>query len=554
MTRTPSRRAGRRSPVLSPKGEVSMCKGLMRRVAVAIAGALLVSCASTPKTAASGVRVQGPEVREEGARGAGSSGSTEGQMPEINTRAKLLFEDAVKAFESQRKSRAIDYVSLEKRFQAAADADPALAEADYNLGVLAEAQGKTKEAVEHYRTALRKKPTLKQAAENLGVISQNAGDEDAAIRVYQNILENYPDDASSRARLADIYRRRGDHDQAIELAREALFRDPKTLPAYKVMMGSYLEQQRLSMAKLVALRAMKIDDNDPELYHTLGLVLLAEKEPAKAREQFKRAIAARKDYLPSHVVLAKMALESQNYAGAEESLRRILQADGKNAEALVLLGVAYKGMGQYDRAMQAYDAAEKVNPNLAAIYLNRGIILGTVKDAPERAMELYKQFLKLTGGEVGLSGDHQVFALIREAESKIAQKEEAKRAEEEARRMEEEAKVQQKAADAEVRKQKEAELREQLDTAKGKGAAKGKSSAVASGATKEAAPKAPAAEEADGFEELDQRARPAPKAAPGRGRTEAAAPPPAPTPAPEAKQKSSRGDSDEPEAEPEDDL
>jgi tetratricopeptide (TPR) repeat protein len=382
------------------------------------------------------------------------------QTPDgVSTRAKLLFEDAVKAYESQKKSKVINYPALEAKFQAAAAEDSKLAEADYNLGVLAERQGKKDDAISHYQTALKKKPTLKQAAENLAVIAQNEGRIPEAVRAYESILEAYPEDGSARARLAEIYRLSGDHDRAMDTARQALIREPKSLTAYKVMMLSYLERKQVSMARVVALRAMKIDDNDPELYHTIGLILLAENEPAKAQLQFKKAIEVRPDFLPSRVMLAKTALQQENYPGAEEHLRRILQANGKNAAAHLDLGIAYEGQGQFAKALQEYDLAEQINPELAAIYLNRGIIFHRYKDSPEKGLENYKKYLLLLGGAVALPAEAPVFGLMNEAEQIIQAKADAKRTDEESKKLELAQKAQQaKLKEAEAREQHEQEL------------------------------------------------------------------------------------------------
>ncbi|HYR55274.1 MAG TPA: adventurous gliding motility TPR repeat lipoprotein GltE [Myxococcaceae bacterium] len=384
--------------------------------------------------------------------------SESGQNPDgISTRAKLLFEDAVKAYDSQKKTKISDYSVLEAKFKAAGAEDPKLAEADYNLGVLAERQGKKDEAVAHYQTALKKKPMLKQAAENLAVIAQNEGRIPEAVRSYESILAAYPDDPGARARLAEIYRLGGDHDRAMEMARLALIREPRSLTAYKVMMLSYLDRKQVSMARLVALRALKIDDNDPELYHTIGLILLAENEPAKAQLQFKRATEVRPDYLPSHVMLAKAALAQENYPGAEEHLRRILQANGKNAEAHLDLGIVYKGQGQYDKALQEYALAEQINPELAVIYLNRGIILHRFKDSPEKGLDNYRKYLLMLGGAVALSAEAPVFGLMNEAEQIIQAKTDAKHAEEETKKLE----LAQKAQQAKMKEAEEREKHEQ---------------------------------------------------------------------------------------------
>ncbi|MFL5345148.1 MAG: tetratricopeptide repeat protein, partial [Hyalangium sp.] len=94
------------------------------------------------------------------------------------------------------------------------------------------------------------------------------------------------------------------------------------------------------------------------------------------------------------------------------------------------------GLGQYDTAMQEYDEAEKLDPNLAAIYLNRAIILHRAKDAPERALELYKKYIGMNGGEVAMNAESPVFGLMKEAEAVVQAKAEAKQAEEQAKQME----------------------------------------------------------------------------------------------------------------------
>jgi tetratricopeptide (TPR) repeat protein len=93
-----------------------------------------------------------------------------------NSKAMLLFEDASKAAEAQAKSGQRDDAALERRFLAVQQADPTFAEADYNLGVLAERQGKRDQAFALYRSALQKKPSLKPAAAGLARLTRAQGD------------------------------------------------------------------------------------------------------------------------------------------------------------------------------------------------------------------------------------------------------------------------------------------------------------------------------------------------------------------------------------------
>ena len=123
-----------------------------------------------------------------------------------------------------------------------------------------------------------------------------------------------------------------------------------------------------------------------------------------------------------------------------------------------------------DKALAEYDAAEKLDPKLAPVYLNRGIVLQRYKDAPDRSLELYKQYVQLSGGESALPPDAPVIALRREAEQLVAAKSQAKTQEQQAKTLEDAQKLQQQ-------RMKDAEDRAAKGTpAKGTAPDKGKDS------------------------------------------------------------------------------
>lgn len=408
----------------------------IRTLLAGIALALLVGCATSAPA-------------EKPAAAAPPSSTSNGGP---NSRAMLLFEDATKAAEAQAKSNARDDAALERRFQAVRDADPSFAEADYNLGVLAERQGKREQAFTDYRSALQKKPSLRPAAEGLARLTQASGDIPGAIAQWNDIARAFPDDAGSRAQLAELYRVSGDHDQAQQLARQALIRDPKSVAAYKTMLRSDLDRKHFAMAELVGVRALKLSTTDPDLYVALGDVQMAKGAPDKAAVQYQKALEVRADHQPAHLALARLALKDEDYTAAEKHLSKVVAGGGGTAEVHLNLGVAYRGLGQVDKALVEYEAAEKLDPKLAPVYLNRGIVLQRYKDAPERSLDLYKKYVGLTGGESALPTDSPVIALRREAEQLVAAKSQARTAEEQAKTLEAAQKLQQqRLRDAEER-------------------------------------------------------------------------------------------------------
>jgi tetratricopeptide (TPR) repeat protein len=369
-----------------------------------------------------------------------------------NSKAMLLFEDASKAAEAQAKSGQRDDAALERRFLAVQQADPTFAEADYNLGVLAERQGKRDQAFALYRSALQKKPSLKPAAAGLARLTRAQGDLMSAAAQWNDVAQAFPDDAESRAQLAELARLSGDHDRAQEQARQALIRDPKNLDAYKTLIRSNLDRKQYAMAELVGVRALKISTTDPDLYLAIGDTQLAKGGVDKAAAQYQKAIEASAGFVPARLALARLALKDEDFAAAEKHLSRAVADGGGSAEVHLDLGVAYRGLGQPDKALAEYEAAEKLQPKLAAIYLNRGIVMQRYKDAPEKSIELYKQYVALSGGESALPNDAPVLALRREAEALVAAKSQAKVQEQQAKTLEQAQQLQQqRLKDAEER-------------------------------------------------------------------------------------------------------
>ncbi|MGZ6035936.1 MAG: adventurous gliding motility TPR repeat lipoprotein GltE [Myxococcaceae bacterium] len=417
-----------------------------RLLASALAALLATACATT----APAEKAPAAPVASEPTTAPGPTAASAPSAP--NARAMLLFEDATKAADAQAKSGTRDDAALERRFEAVRQADPTFAEADYNLGVLAERQGKRDQAYAFYLSALQKKPSFKAAAEGLARLTQAQGDVTAAIAQWNDIARAFPDDAGSRAQLAELYRLSGDHDRALELARQALIRDPKNLDAYKTMLRSNLDRKQYAMAELVGVRALKISTTDPDLYLALGDVQLARGAMDKAAAQYQKALEANASFVPARLALAQLALRDEDFAAAEKQLSRAVADGGGSAEVHLDLGVAYRGLGQPDKALVEYDAAEKLQPKLAAIYLNRGIVLQRYKDAPEKSLELYKQYVALSGGESALPNDSSVLALRREAEQLVAAKSQARAQEQQSKTLEQAQKLQQqRLKDAEER-------------------------------------------------------------------------------------------------------
>ncbi len=353
---------------------------------------------------------------------------------ELSPRAQRLCDEAVAAAGAGKRMKVPeDWETLERRWRAVLDAEP-VPEAWFNLGVVLEKRGKPGDARAAYAKALALEPGLSQAAVNLAILDEPK-DPQAAAQAWSELSRRFPDDPVPRERLASLYLGAGQRDEAWRLAREALVRDPRAVGAYKILMRVALAQGSPDLAQLLAVKARKLDDSDPEIVAFVGDVLLQRKDEPGAVAQWKKALTLKDDYLPARYALLRNALAKASWEGVSEQARAILRTDPGAAQVHLALGVAYRYLGQPDKALAAYDQAEKAAAGkLPEVHLARGIALMKSKEQCEPALGELKRYLAAAGP--ASAADGPALRLERECEQiQVA----SRQAEEAAREMKAEA-------------------------------------------------------------------------------------------------------------------
>ncbi len=371
---------------------------------------------------------------------------------ELSPRAQRLFDEALAAAEEQKRLKVpTDWEALERRWRKVTEAEP-VPEAWFNVGVAAEKRRQFDEARAAYRRALELEPGLTPAAVNLALLEESKDPRQAG-PAWAELARRFPDDPVPRQRLGALYLAAGQRDEAWKLAREALVRDPRAIGAYKVMMRVALDRGNTDLAHLLAVKARKIDDADPEVVAFGGDVLLQRKDEAGAVAQWKKAIALKDDYLPARYALLADALGKRNWEGTAEQARAILRTEPGDARAQLALGVASRYLGQPDKALAAYDEAERrAGGKLPEVHLARAIALMKSKEQCEPALAELRKYQAAVGPAAASEGS--ALRLQRECEQILVAN---RQAEEAAREMKAEAERQAaKKASASVQAQKAA--------------------------------------------------------------------------------------------------
>jgi len=188
------------------------------------------------------------------------------------------------------------------------------------------------------------------------------GDLHAAGRTLENAVASGLDDAKIYAALADVYEKDGHFENAIPAMRLAVLRDPQN-ELYHFRYGLLLTDSHAPGAGIVRLQeALKQFPNSARLWLALGIAQLTYGQNAEAENSFTRSLAL----------------------------------DPKAVPALAYLGVVYSERGMHQKAIEFYEQAIALNPQLAALhYLVADTMLEASNPDTTRAEKYLRRAIEL---------------------------------------------------------------------------------------------------------------------------------------------------------------
>lgn len=308
--------------------------------------------------------------------------------------AQEKFTAAAADFKSQDKAGAPDYAALEKQFRDVVRTDPSFSEAYYNLGVIAEKQNKPDEAMKDYQDALKANAKFAPAAQNQAVLLVAQGKDDEAVKLLEQFIKDEPAAAGPKVQLAQLYQARKRYDDAENQCRAALQREPKNLPAFETLAMVYVDDGNRPMAKLVAARGFKVDDKSAALHYTIGRIYLQENKIPEAVAEMKAALAARPSFRPARVDLAEVSLQYRDFGNAKTYFGDLVKADNKDEPSWIGLGIANKGLGQYEDAKAAYNMVLAGDPKNSVALLDMAILYHRHLNDFANAVKYYQAYLE----------------------------------------------------------------------------------------------------------------------------------------------------------------
>jgi len=232
------------------------------------------------------------------------------------------------------------------------------------------------EAQAEFRQALDLDPTLLWARFYLAKIYFDLGRHERAKAELERGLQGRPNVPHFLSLLGEVHRRLGGAERSIELNRQALAADPAMTPAHYYLALALLDLKREAEATSELERAVQSKFVIPEMYVTLGEILVGQRRLVEAAALYRQAMALDSARPEAHLKMAELhrlqgapdrALEELKLAAPDargtlstEYFQR-LQADFHYQT-----GHAYEDKGRIEAAIQAYTKALDVFPDHVA--------------------------------------------------------------------------------------------------------------------------------------------------------------------------------------------
>lgn len=220
-----------------------------------------------------------------------------------------------------------------------------------------------------------------------------------ALSRFNSAMKLSPGNPEGYYWAALTYSEMQNHAAAEQRAGQAVAIDPQLANAWLLWGQELLHLGRYPEAKEKLDEAYRLDQNNYMVNFIRGLYFFhgadAEKaDYSAALECFRRARALRPGYLPAAYYMALCQMNKKMYALASVTLRDVVKAAPRNAEARYRLGYVLRLENQTEKALQEFSVAVRLNPQHFESHLQLAHIYLTENHNKDRFWYHLKEYLK----------------------------------------------------------------------------------------------------------------------------------------------------------------
>ena len=268
----------------------------------------------------------------------------------------MLLAQALSLHQSGRRAEA------EAAYRALLAAEPANAQALHGYGVLRHQSGDSEAAVDLIGRAIALAPGMAECHFNLALAYFRVGRLHDATAAFAEAARLKPDWPQPHYDLGNTHAAAGRLDDAARAYRTAL----RLRPDYReagVNLGNVLKDAgKLDQAVAAYRRVLRAHPDLPEVHNNLGAALLAQGDELAAENSFRTAIGLRADFAEALGNLTALLGRAERFAEALPVAKAACAANPRNANFIEMQADAWRGLGDYTRALTLYRDALALEP------------------------------------------------------------------------------------------------------------------------------------------------------------------------------------------------
>ncbi|XP_058138973.1 protein O-mannosyl-transferase TMTC1 [Dasypus novemcinctus] len=271
------------------------------------------------------------------------------------------------------------WLSRESLFRSGVETLPHNAKAHYNYANFLKDAGRDREAISHYRAALRLYPRHASALNNLGTLTRDTAE---AKMYYQRALQLNPQHNRALFNLGNLLKSQEKKEEAIILLKDSIKYGPEFADAYSSLASLLAEQERFKEAEEIYQAGIKNCPESSDLHNNYGVFLVDTGSPEKAVAHYQQAIALSPSHHVAMVNLGRLYRSLGENSAAEEWYRRALQV-ARRAEVLSPLGALLYNTGRHREALRVYREAAALQPAQRELRLALAQVLAVMGQTKE---------------------------------------------------------------------------------------------------------------------------------------------------------------------------
>jgi len=217
------------------------------------------------------------------------------------------------------------------------------------LGTVYQVMDKDDIANEYIEKAVKNEPKSFLAQSQAGIMYFKKGDYDNAEKAFKIAMELKPEWVYNQNLLGIIYKQQKKYDQALELFNQAIKIDPAFDQPYWGIFDIYMIQQRYNYAESILLLGIKQSPISLTIYHKLAYFYQTQKKYDSAIETLNKTFEI-------------IELRKQKYNYSKKIFNNL------TSESYLMLGNNYKAKNQLDKAIENYNKAKDLTPDVTNIY------------------------------------------------------------------------------------------------------------------------------------------------------------------------------------------